>query len=1046
MKRVIDSPPLASDFSGHPCVISHRELQSKAGLVDERKTSRLLRLPWSGRLLAAAFLVIRFCSSAYAQSTASLEGQINDQHGATIPAVELTVRNRDIGLIRAAATDDEGRYQIAALPVGFYRIEVRASGFQTQIVQSLKIEVGRRITQNFQLQPGDITKTVTVTTEHDLIERSSMTVGQVVDQKMVQELPLNGRYFLDLGLLAAGSVTPAQGAFSSAPIRGLGSFAITTAGNREETVNYLVNGITLNNLTFSSISFQPSLETVQEFKIDNSGLSAQYGQSSGAVVNIATRSGTNEFHGEAFEFLRNNAFDARNFFTFTLSQPPPFRRNQFGGQLGGPIVKNKAFFFFSYEGLRQRQQVDLNSLVLSDSQRTAATDPVILKLIPLIPRANLTDSSGAARFVGSASARVDGDQWSGDTTYNASPNSRLHAYYNVYRTANTEPNRNGNTIPGFGNFSRQLRQIFTLNETHIFGPTLVNEIRFGFNRFSSVTEPNARLNPADFGINNGIAQPIGLPQISVAGGLNFGGPSTNPSGRGDTTFVVADTVNYLLGRHSIKFGGEFRQFLNNNFRQGTGSFNFPTVAAFLAGNANTFSVTLGSQSSSIAEGALGFFVEDTFTLGRNLTFALGFRYDWNMTPSERYDRFIVFDPATASLVQVGRDIDLVYHQNNKNLQPRVGFAWDPFSDGKTSVRAAYGILTDQPMTSVVLSTATNPPLAIPLTFSGAIRLENAINIAGVAGLAPQSINHGFNNAYLQSWNINLQREIARELAVTAGYFGSKGTHLIIRRNINQPINGVRPYPSLSTDSPILPGAPVGNITPVESDGNSSYNAMWLTATQRLRHGFQFNASYTWSKSVDYNSFSTGGIVGQNSYDLRGDRGLSDFDVRHRFVISAIYDLPLAGGKWVTGWQFATIVQAQSGNPINIVTNNSTLTGVAGTLRPDVNGPVAIIGSVDQWFDTTRFSAVPRFGSLGRNVIIGPGFRNTDFSIVKNTRFSEKLRTQFRVEVFDLFNHANFGQPGNVVGTPTFGRISSTRFPTGEAGSSRQIQFAVKLII
>lgn len=995
---------------------------------------------------ALVSIVLLLCFPAPAQSTASIEGLVTDPSGAVVPAVAITASSFAMSISRKTTTDEAGRYQLVALPVGNYTVEVRAQGFQTQIVRDLTLPVARRITQNFQLAVGDVSHAVTVTTNSDLVESSTTSVGHVMDGRMVQQLPLNGRYFLDLGLLVPGSVTPPQGAFSSAPIRGLGSFAITTAGNREETVNYVVNGITLNNLTFSSISFQPSIETVQEFKVDNSSLSAQYGQSSGAVVNIATRSGANEFHGEAFEFLRNDAFDARNFFTFTSSQPPPFRRNQFGGQFGGPIVKKKAFFFFSYEGLRQRQQLVLNSLVLSDSQRAAATDPVIVKLISLIPRANFIDSSGSPRFVGSAGARVDGDQWSGDVSYNVNQNDRLHGYYSVYRSANTEPSRNGNTIPGFGNFSRQLRQIFTLNETHIFGPTLVNELRFGFNRFSSATKPNAQLNPADFGINNGIAQPIGLPQISVAGGLDFGGPSISPSGRGDTTFVTADTVNYLRNRHSFKFGGEFRQFLNNNFRQGTGSFTFPTVASFLAGNANAFSVTLGSQSSSIAEGALGLFVQDNFAFRRNFGFELGFRYDWNMTPSERYDRFIVFDPASASLVRVGRDLDLVYHQNKKNFQPRVGFAWDPFSDGKTSVRAAYAILTDQPMTSVVLSTATNPPLAMPLTFSGTIRLDNAINLARAAGLAPQSINHGFDNAYLQSWNVNVQREVARELAVTAGYFGSKGTHLIIRRNINQPINGVRPYPSLSTASPILPGAPVGNITQVESAGNSSYNAMWLTATQRLRNGFQFNASYTWSKSLDYNSFSSGGIVGQNSYDLRGDRGLSDFDVRQRFVISAIYDLPFRGTELVTGWQLAAIIQSQSGNPINIVTNNSTVNGVAGTLRPDVDGPVAIIGSVDQWFDTTKFTAVTRFGSLGRNVIIGPGFNNTDFSIVKNIRFGERLRAQFRAEFFDLFNHANFGQAGNVVGTPAFGRITSTRFPTGETGSSRQIQFAVKLII
>lgn len=995
---------------------------------------------------AAVTAVLLFPFQTHAQSSSSIEGQVTDAHGAVVPAVKITARSSAFGITRRTTTDDAGRYQLVALPVGTYSLEVRSPGFKTQLVSGLTLEVARRVTQDFELKVGDVSEIVTVSTNSILIESSTTSLGHVMEQRLVKELPLNGRYFLDLGLLSPGSVTPPQGAFSSAPIRGLGSFAFTTAGNREETVNYVINGITLNNLTNSSITFQPSIGTVQEFKVDNSTLSAEHGQSSGAIVNIATRSGANEFHGEAFEFLRNDALDARNFFTFNSSQPPPFKRNQFGGQIGGPILRDKLFFFVSYEGLRQRQELDLNSLVLSDSQRATVIDPVITKLIQLIPRANFVDSSGTPRFVGSARATVNTDQWSGDVSYNLDAKDRVHAYYNVYRTLNTEPSRNGNTIPGFGNFTKQLRQVFTLNETHTFGATLVNEIRAGFNRFSSATKPNAQLNPADVGVRNGIVQPIGLPQITVASGLNFGGPSINPSGRGDTTFIVADTLSYLRGRQSLKFGGEYRQFLNNNFRQATGSFNFPTVASFIAGDANSFSVTLGNQSSSIAEGALGFYVQDNFRFRPNLTFELGLRYEWNMTPSERYDRFIIFDPAAVSLIRVGTDIKEVYDENNRNLQPRVGLSWDPFADGKTAIRAGYGLQTDQPMTSVVLSTATNPPLALPLTFSGTVRLDNAILLAGAAGLAPQSINHGFDNAYLQSWNLNVQREVTRDLVFMAGYIGSKGTHLILRRNINQPVNGARPFPTLSPSSPILPGAALGNITQVESAGNSSYHAMWLSATQRLTHGLQLDASYTWSKSLDYNSFSTGGIVGQDSYNLRGDRGLSDFDARHRFVISAIYDLPFRGNQLIEGWQLAAIVQSQSGNPVNIVTSNSTVNGVAGTLRPDVNGPVAITGTVDQWFDTGAFTAVPRFGNLGRNVLIGPGFNNTDFAILKNTRVGEKLRAQFRAEFFDLFNHANFGQPGNVVGTPAFGRITSTRFPTGETGSSRQIQFALKLII
>jgi hypothetical protein len=1008
--------------------------------------------PLSKISLKVVSLLILVCcnlglsATTHAQSTAAIEGQVVDPNGAAVPAVQIVATNAETSTTRRTVTDESGRYQLVALPLGTYRVECTGVGFQKQVIESLTLTIGQVINKDFELQIGDVSQTVTVTAEHGMIEQSTISVGHVVDQRMVQELPLNGRYFLDLGLLIPSSVTPPQGAFSAAPVRGQGSFAFNTGGGREETVNYLINGITLNDLAFASITFQPSIGTVQEFKVDNSTFSSEHGQSSGAIVTIATRSGTNAFHGEAFEFFRNDALDARNFFNFTSHKPPPFKRNQFGGNLGGPIIKDKLFFFTSYEALRQRQRLDVNSLVLSDAQRASATDPAIVKLLPLIPRANFVDSSGVPRFVGSANAPVNGDQWSLDLNYNLDTQNQLHGYYNLYRTFSSEPTRTGATVPGYGAMAMALRQVFTVNETHTFNAAMVNEIRLGFNRFSSSNIPNAQLNPIDFGINDGVAQPIGLPQISVAGGaLNFGGPSGQPSGRGDTTFVAADTVSYLTGPHSLKFGGEFREFLNNNLRQGTGSFNFPTVAAFLAGNANSFSVTLGSQSSSISQGAFGFFIQDNYKPRTNLTFELGLRYDWNLTPTERYDRFIIFDPATASLVRVGMNLDRVYHQNNLNFQPRVGVAWDPFKDGKTSVRAAYSIQTDQPMTSVVIPTAANPPLAVPLTFSGSIRFDNALTLAGPAGLAPVSINNGFDNAYVQSWNLNVQRELTSRLALLAGYIGSKGTHLIVRENINQPVNGVRPFPKLSALSPILPGTTLGNVTQVESAGNSSYNALWVTATQRLSKGLQFNASYTWSKSLDYNSYSTGGIVGQDAYNLRGDRGLSDFDARQRFVISALYDLPFRTNQWLKGWQIAAVLQSQSGSPVNIVTSNSTLTGVANTVRPDVNGPVTIIGNVDSWFDTTAFTAMPRLGNLGRNVVIGPGFNNTDVSIIKNTKVGDKVSLQFRAEIFDVFNHANFGPPGIVVGGATFGRITNTRFPTGETGSSRQIQFAFKLI-
>ena len=1012
-------------------------------------------------VLFAAWLALapQFASRANAQSTATVQGRVLDANGAVLPGAKVTVSNRETGFERTAKTDEEGNYQFAALPVGSYRVEVRAEGFRTEIAQSLSVEVARIVVQDFRLEIGDIAQVVNVPSDSMLIELATVSVGQVINERTVQEIPLNGRYFIDLGLLLPGSVTPPQNGFLSAPTRGGGSLALNTAGNREDTVNFQINGITLNDQVNNILNFNPPLTSIREFKIDNSTFSAEYGRNSGAIVNVATRSGTQEFHGEIYEFFRNDALDARNFFNFTSTEPPPFKRNQFGFAIGGPLKlprfgeggpvfvggKPRAFFFFNYEVLRQRQGVDLNSLVLSDAQRASVTDPVIRSLLPLIPRANFF--AGTPRFIGSAPASADVNQWTIDLSYNLSENDRLHGYYVYQRALRAEPNLQGNTIPGFGDIRRGLRQLLTLNETHVFSPTLVNEIRLGFNRIYFTATANAELNPADFGLNNGINRPIGLPQINIAGGLNFGGPVQLPQGRGDTTIVISDTVSYLRGRHSLKFGGEYRIFYNNNFIQDTGSFNFPTVPAFLAGNANSFTITLSERAPSVAQGAFGAFIEDSFKWLPNLTLELGLRYDLNLSPTERYDRFVVFDPQTVSLLRVGRDIEQLYRTSNKNFQPRVGFAWDPFGNGKTSVRAAYAILVEQPTTNVAAQTSMNPPLATPLSFTGTIRLDNAINLATAAGNSLFTVDPNYTNAYVQSWNLNVQHELLPDLALMLGYFGSKGTHLRISRNLNQPTNGVRPFPRLSVSSPLLPGATLGNITEVESTGNSSYNALWATVTRRFSRGLQLNASYTWSKSIDYNSLSAPPTVVtvQNSYDLRADRGLSDFDARHRFVVSAIYELPFKGNLLKEGWQLATIIQAQSGNPVNIVTSSSTVNGVANTVRPDVNGPVEITGSLDRWFDTSVFTTVARFGNLGRNVIIGPGFNNVDFSVLKNIKLSDSTNFQFRAEVFDLFNHANFGQPGRVVGSATFGRISNTRFPTGDSGSSRQLQFALKFM-
>ncbi|HEX4682748.1 MAG TPA: TonB-dependent receptor, partial [Gemmatimonadaceae bacterium] len=836
-----------------------------------------------------------FCiaSASQAQTTAVLQGRVLDASGAGVPAATIRVRDNASDLSEAAVTDPEGHYRIDGLRAGTHTVTAQASGFRTEVIEALELDVGRTFVRDFVLAVGPRTETVVVRAEVPMLDRATATLGHVVAGDMVQQVPLNGRHFMDLGLLVPGSVAPSQNGFSSRPIRGLGSLAFNTAGNREEAVAFVVNGVSTNNLTFGSLIFEPPIASIHEFKVDNSAFAAEQGHVSGAIVNLVTRSGGDAFRGEAFEFFRNDALDARNFFEYTSEHPHPFERNQFGESVGGPIRRGRTFFFGSYEGLRQRQGVDLNSLVLSDEQRAAATNPAIRQLIPLIPRANVFDADGTPRFVGSAPAVADTDRWTLDVRHNIGTSDRLQGFYGSQYVRAREPGAQGNSVPGFGSVFSPFASVLTVSETHSLGSAFLNEARFGRSRLSGGTFPAAPLNPAEFGIGDGVTRSIGLPQMIVAGDLNFGGPGTLPQGRFDTSYVVVDTVTRASGRHVMKLGGEYRHFINENFAEGTGVFTFPSVPAFLSGDASAFNITLGERRSVIDQRAVGLFVQDSITVHDTVTLELGMRYEWHVTPTERDHRFVVSDADESSLLQVGVDLDKIYQQNNSNFEPRLGVAWDVTSDGRTVIRAAYGRAVDEPGTTAVRDTAGNPPFAAPLTATGTIPLDSAIRTTRPAGLAPATVDPLFRNASMQTWNLNVQRQLARELAVTMGYSGSHGSNLRISRNLNQPVDGVRPYASVASSSPILPGTPLSSITQVESTGFSNYQAAWVALTKRLSQGLQFDTSYTWSKSLDTNSLNSSGFAVQDSYDIANQYGLSDFDARHRLVLSGSYSLPFS---------------------------------------------------------------------------------------------------------------------------------------------------------
>ncbi|HZT77778.1 MAG TPA: carboxypeptidase regulatory-like domain-containing protein [Vicinamibacterales bacterium] len=1029
-------------------------------------------------------LAMLVASRASAQSTATIQGTITDAQSAVMPGVTVTIQNTATSLERTAVTDAAGQYVAAALQPGHYRITAHLDGF-SDAKSETDLGPAQTIALNLKLNVGSLAENVTVTGAAPLIDTATVSVGQVMQEKTVQEIPLNGRHFVDLGPLMPGGSTSPQNAGLSAPLRGQGAFSFMTAGNRETSVNFMVNGINLNDLSNSQVTFQPSINTVSEFKVDNSTFSAEYGRNSGAIVNVATRSGGNNFHGEGFDFYRDQKFDSRNYFN-----PPPapqsvFNRKQFGVNLGGPIVKNRMFFFGSYEGLRHTQAVDLNSGTLSDAQRAAVTDPTARNLLQYIPKAN--DSSGL-RVIGSEIAPVHNDQTTGDVRTNLRQNDDLHVYYAFQADFRHEPNAQGNTVPGFGDNRGGHRQVLTVNETHVVSSALVNEVRGGFNRISISFNPSLQVDTNALGINLGqTTMPVALPQITITGpGLNFGGPAGFPSAREVTTGAFGDTATYLHGNQVIKFGGEFRRVHHNSNSGDPGRFTYPSVAAFQQGFGSALTLTLGGLEYDAYVNAFGAFVQDSISLGSSVKLDVGLRYDALPSPTEGNNKLVKFDPATASLIQFGTNGFTQVTKNGSDFQPRVGVIWNPTSDGKLAVRGAYAVMVNQSNTGYFVGEANNPPLVTPLSGQAAgtaasnIKLDSALTGAGAAALNPTFTDPNFLPGRMQTWNVNVEREIGGT-GVMVGYFGSHGDRQRIPINLNQfttPGGTVRPYPKLSASSPILPGTTLGNITEQTSLGWSDYKGLWVTANRRLSHGLQVSGSYTLSKSTDTNSYD-GTLTAQDSTNLADSVGPSDFDVRHRVAINASYDLPFTGNRFKEGWQIVVVEQAQTGNPLNVVTNISTITGTT-TVRPDLIGALPTIvatpntdpvtGAVTsyQWFGSNTVcdpriagsctsasifalpynaAGVAHFGNMPRNAIYGPGFGNTDLSLIKNVALSGSAHMQLRLEVFNLFNQANLGQPGAVatVGSTSFGVISSTRFPTGDSGSARQMQFAAKFL-
>jgi hypothetical protein len=1076
-------------------------------------------------LLTAVFAV-----GAHAQSTATLSGTVTDPSGAVVPGAQVIVHSMATNLDRQIVTDGAGLYVAASLQPGDYKVTATAAGFSKDTVDKVTLDVDMKITVNLKLPLASTGATVEVqSAAASQIEASTITVGQVIDRNTVQELPLNGRHFLDLTVLTPGGVVADTAGSLTAPSRGLGANSFITAGGREDSVNFQINGINLNDISQGQITFQPSISTTSEFKINNQTFSAEYGRSDGSIVTVATRSGSDKFHGEVFDYFRNEALDARNYFNRPFNpttglalvgstgDKAPLKRNNFGFSVGGPIWRGHTFFFGSYEGLRQHQGILQNSTVFSQTQQqafaaNAANEPIAAALAALVPMPN----SGLSSYVSFTPGPVQIDQYTGDVLHQINANDSLHGFYAFQKDVRTEPALQGDSIPGWGDHRNAHRQILTLSETHIFSPATVNEARLGFNRIAIAFNPANLVSPASVGLVDGLTGNVGLPQISFGdSNLVFGGPSGFPQGRTDTTGVLSDTLTTLKGKHTIKYGGEFRRYLAASFADNIGTLSFTSTSNnFANDNATGFTVQPNTVSSRVYADSLGVFVQDNYKVVQGLTLEYGLRFEWNGTPVEGANRYALFNPAGsggATLTRVGTNglaANAAYKQNY-NFEPRLGFAYDVFGNGKTVIRSGYAYLVDQPVSGIV--SAANPPFstAVSYTTSGAIPnipLNNLYNSAAAAGIAITATNPNFKNAYIESYNLNVQQALPWGMVSSLGYYGSVGRHLLVETNLNQPVGAtsvtqVRPIAALSATSPIDPGKSVANVNIADhnSIGISSYNGMWAVLSKNMHNGFEFNMNYTWTKSMDLNSLgSQGGFVLPDSNNPGENYGLSDFDVRQHYAGTAIYALPFKGNRLVSGYQLSTIIQYQTGNPINITAASSNFNGITGLVRPNLVGKVVtakqqVAGLSNVTFiqspgttgyggtvcNTTNYTSACTYeiqstqavgptcpvatnaatsgvggcllttytglGSIQRNAVTGPGFADVDLSGEKDTKIFEGLTFKLRVDAFDILNHPNFGQPSGNVNSATFGQITSTRFATSDGGSSRQLQLSGKFI-
>jgi outer membrane receptor protein involved in Fe transport len=1065
-------------------------------------------------------------ASTFAQTfRGTILGSVTDSSGAAVPGATVTIKNVDTGLVRTVTTSDDGSYAAPELPIGTYSVSVEKAGFKLGVVTGIKVEVSSERRADVALQIGQSAQTVEVLGEElPMVESTSNTLGGLIESKVAANLPVNGRDYQKLILLVPGASAAPDG-ISDSP----GSYGtLSVNGARGRSNNYLLDGTDMNDgyrndpaINEGGVFGTPAtilpIEAIAEVHVE-SNFEAEYGRSAGAAINIVTKSGTNDVHGSAFDYFRNTALNARNYFNQVGNKQQPFHLHQFGGDIGGPIFKDKTFFFVDYEGLRETgaeaspacvpTSADLSANAPTPGDLTSI-NPVVQKLLALNPWPQATNPAVDCYANGGTNAalatpfsnRVDNAIVKIDHNFNK--DNLLTGRYYIGDSTQLFPLAltGGGLLPSYNTLVPTRVQMIAISYVSVISSSIVNEARLGWNRFAEGFFPQDHsFDPSSIGLdtvgnltpNNNNPFNFGLPVMLVSGLAQLGADKADPRQRVDTNWHYIDNVSWKTGKHDIKFGYEFRrtsisQIFNRTFR---GRLNFSNVTdsagnvtenslqEFLAGTPTGGTQGTGDTNRNTFENSHAIYLQDSYRVNRRFTLNLGLRYDYFGIIQEKHSMFNNVNPTTGAAFAVGQD--RLYQPDYNNVAPRVSAAWDVTGKGKTVIRAGFGVFYDAFsqdlfMGHLPFSSSFDPgPAYSGLPGVGQISFASPTGAKFQAGIpvfgatSPMADEFGVNpnirTPYLENFNLNLQQQLSRKMVVQVGYVGSQGHKLFDFRDINQPSAAQ----IFASDCPNGPAAvagqpcPGGSITSVpgplnpsrnfiymqESAAKSNYNALQVSYRIDNWHGVTSSLNYSWSHSIDNASdgedYVPNAAQPTDSTNLAGNKGNSNFDIRNRLTWNFIYEFPNRKGsleKLTNGWGVNGIVTVQSGAPFHMIIESSDFDG-SGTFfpKPDVVGPIHYnYSDPNNFLDLSSFAApctarasgfdgsaatcVPgtrHFGNLGRNSLLGPHYRQFDFSLYKNTSITERLKLELRFEAYNLFNHPNFASPlwPNFLSDPT----------------------------